>query len=166
MANSSSFTLVFDKWLDESKISQSLINGFVDKVKDQQRNIKQKGLFEVSRTLRHIYVLCLCRSRTFSYFLLRSPALFEQGATFWAHSPSLSLTMEDANKVKKENTYHCARFSIVSQKVDFIWTEILPEYSYHLSINWIFLFCRRHANFSEKARFKFLRDKVSTLDPS
>ena len=103
MANSSSFTLVFDKWLDESKISQSLINGFVDKVKDQQRNIKQKGLFEVSRTLRHIYVLCLCRSRTFSYFLLRSPALFEQGATFWAHSPSLSLTMEDANKVKKKH---------------------------------------------------------------
>ena len=109
MANSSSFTLVFDKWLDESKISQYLINGFVDKVKDQQRNIKQKGLFEVSRTLRHIYVLCLCRSRTFSYFLLRSPALFEQGATFWAHSPSLSLTMEDANKVKKENTYIIAR---------------------------------------------------------
>ena len=103
MANSWFFTLVFDKWLDESKISQSLINGFVDKVKDQQRNIKQKGLFEVSRTLRHIYVLCLCRSRTFSYFLLRSPALFEQGATFWAHSPSLSLTMEDANKVKKKH---------------------------------------------------------------
>ena len=65
-----------------------------------------------------------------------------------------------------KKTYHCARSSIVSQKVDFIWTEILPEYSYHLSINWTYLFCRRHANFSEKARFKFLRDRVSTLDPS
>ena len=79
---------------------------------------------------------------------------------------SFTKSVPDHGRCQQSLKYHCARSSIVSKKVDFIWTEILQEYSYYLSINWTYLFCRRHANFSVKARFKFLRDRVSTLDPS
>ena len=69
----------------------------------------------VSLVLQYLYILCLCRSRPFSYFLLKSPALFEQGATFWSHSPSKSVPDHERTYQISNNTHQCCFFFVLAQ---------------------------------------------------
>ena len=69
----------------------------------------------VSLVLQYLYILCLCRSRPFSYFLLKSPALFEQGATFWSHSPSKSVPDHERTFQISNNTHQCCFFFVLAQ---------------------------------------------------